>query len=159
MARFIETTVGQLARGWLLAPERYDRPAFASGGIPLPTLAQLSSEIVTPKAIPVAMRTRVLDTGDALAGFARATPSTARPDFRSNKKRLRPGDVIVSRLRPYLRQVAYLDASLFEEDGQAVDVVAAVSPRTSLVLKADIRPGYTGQLTAKVERIERALGG
>jgi uncharacterized protein (TIGR00106 family) len=42
---------------------------------------------------------------------------------------------------------------------QAVDVVAAVSPRVSLVLKADIRPGYTGQLTAKVERIEQALGG
>ncbi|CAN5414440.1 MTH1187 family thiamine-binding protein [soil metagenome] len=42
---------------------------------------------------------------------------------------------------------------------QAVDVVAAVSPRVSLVLKADIRPGYTGQLTAKVERVERALGG
>ncbi len=41
---------------------------------------------------------------------------------------------------------------------QAVDAVAAASPRVSLVLKADIRPGYTGQLTAKVERIERALG-
>jgi uncharacterized protein (TIGR00106 family) len=41
---------------------------------------------------------------------------------------------------------------------QAVDVVATVSPRVSLVLKADIRPGYTGQLTAKVERIEQALG-
>jgi uncharacterized protein (TIGR00106 family) len=41
---------------------------------------------------------------------------------------------------------------------QAVDVVAAVSDRVSLVLKADIRPGYTGQLTAKVERIERELG-
>ena len=41
---------------------------------------------------------------------------------------------------------------------QAVDVVAAVSPRVSLVLKADIRPGYTGQLTAKVERIDAALG-
>ena len=40
---------------------------------------------------------------------------------------------------------------------RAVDVVAAVSPRVSLVLKADIRPGYTGQLTAKVERIEAAL--
>jgi uncharacterized protein (TIGR00106 family) len=40
---------------------------------------------------------------------------------------------------------------------QAVDAVAAVSPRVSLVLKADIRPGYTGQLTAKVERIEEAL--
>jgi uncharacterized protein (TIGR00106 family) len=41
---------------------------------------------------------------------------------------------------------------------QAIDVVAAVSSRVSLVLKADIRPGYTGQLTAKVERIERELG-
>jgi uncharacterized protein YqgV (UPF0045/DUF77 family) len=40
---------------------------------------------------------------------------------------------------------------------QAVEVVAAVSPRVGLVLKADIRPGYTGQLTAKVERIEQAL--
>ena len=41
---------------------------------------------------------------------------------------------------------------------QAIDVVAAVSTRVSLVLKADIRPGYTGQLTAKVERIDAALG-
>ena len=40
---------------------------------------------------------------------------------------------------------------------EAVEVVAAVSPRVSLVLKADIRPGYTGQLSAKVERIEQAL--
>ena len=40
---------------------------------------------------------------------------------------------------------------------QAVDVVAARSPRVGLVLKADIRPGYTGQLTAKVERIEQHL--
>ena len=42
---------------------------------------------------------------------------------------------------------------------QAVDVVAASSPRVGLVLKADIRPGYTGQLTAKVERVEQALAG
>ena len=41
---------------------------------------------------------------------------------------------------------------------QAVDAVAAVSPRVSLVLKADIRPGYTGQLAAKVQRVERELG-
>jgi uncharacterized protein (TIGR00106 family) len=40
---------------------------------------------------------------------------------------------------------------------QAVDAVAAVAPRVGLVLKADIRPGYTGQLTAKVERVEREL--
>lgn len=40
----------------------------------------------------------------------------------------------------------------------AVTAVSDVSPRVSLVLKADIRPGYTGQLTAKVERIEQELG-
>jgi uncharacterized protein YqgV (UPF0045/DUF77 family) len=40
---------------------------------------------------------------------------------------------------------------------QAVDVVAARSPRVGLVLKADIRPGWTGQLRAKVERIDQRL--
>ena len=42
---------------------------------------------------------------------------------------------------------------------RAVDVVAASSPRVGLVLKADIRPGHEGQLTAKVERIEQHLAG
>jgi uncharacterized protein (TIGR00106 family) len=40
---------------------------------------------------------------------------------------------------------------------RAVDVVAEVSPRVGLVLKADIRPGWDGQLTAKVERVEEIL--
>ncbi|WP_430782182.1 MTH1187 family thiamine-binding protein [Actinoplanes sp. G11-F43] len=40
---------------------------------------------------------------------------------------------------------------------QAVDAVARVAPRVSLSLKADIRPGVTGALTAKVEFIERKL--
>ena len=39
----------------------------------------------------------------------------------------------------------------------ATDAVAAFGPRVSLVLKADIRPGHTGELTGKVERVERAL--
>jgi uncharacterized protein (TIGR00106 family) len=41
---------------------------------------------------------------------------------------------------------------------QCVEVLTAQAPRVSLVLKADIRPGRTGQLTAKVERVERLLG-
>ena len=40
---------------------------------------------------------------------------------------------------------------------KATDAVVAVSPRVSLVLKADIRPGYTGQLKAKVDSVERIL--
>jgi uncharacterized protein (TIGR00106 family) len=41
----------------------------------------------------------------------------------------------------------------------AVDAVAARAPRVSVVLKADIRPGVTGALTAKVETVERYLQG
>jgi uncharacterized protein YqgV (UPF0045/DUF77 family) len=40
---------------------------------------------------------------------------------------------------------------------RAVEAVQARSSRVSLVLKADIRPGWSGQLAAKVERVEEAL--
>ncbi len=40
---------------------------------------------------------------------------------------------------------------------RAVEAVSAHSPRTSLVLKADIRPGYVGQLAHKVERVDELL--
>ncbi len=40
---------------------------------------------------------------------------------------------------------------------EAVDAVAANVPRVSLVLKADLRPGVSGALTAKVESVERLL--
>jgi len=39
----------------------------------------------------------------------------------------------------------------------ACEAVGQFGPRVSLVLKADIRPGFEGELTAKVERLERAL--
>ncbi|MFN3339166.1 MAG: MTH1187 family thiamine-binding protein [Dietzia sp.] len=39
----------------------------------------------------------------------------------------------------------------------ATDAVLAVSPRVSLVLKADLRPGRTGELRGKVDRVERRL--
>lgn len=40
---------------------------------------------------------------------------------------------------------------------RATEAVSAQSPRTSLVLKADIRPGHTGQLHEKVRRVEEHL--
>ena len=40
---------------------------------------------------------------------------------------------------------------------RATEAVSSVAPRTSLMLKADIRPGYTGQLSAKVDAVERRL--
>ena len=40
---------------------------------------------------------------------------------------------------------------------QACEVVGRFGPRVSLVLKADIRPGYSGELSGKIERLEAAL--
>ncbi len=40
---------------------------------------------------------------------------------------------------------------------QACEVVGTFGPRVSLVLKADIRPGRSGELTGKLERLEAAL--
>jgi len=40
---------------------------------------------------------------------------------------------------------------------RACEAVGRFGPRVSLVLKADIRPGFEGELTAKVERLEKVL--
>lgn len=39
----------------------------------------------------------------------------------------------------------------------ACDAVVAVSPRVSLVLKADLRPGFTGEMQGKIERLEAKI--
>jgi uncharacterized protein YqgV (UPF0045/DUF77 family) len=41
---------------------------------------------------------------------------------------------------------------------RATEAVGAYGTRVSLVLKADIRPGHTGEIDGKLERLEQALG-
>lgn len=40
---------------------------------------------------------------------------------------------------------------------RATEAVMPFGSRVSLVLKADIRPGYSGELDAKIERLETAI--
>lgn len=40
---------------------------------------------------------------------------------------------------------------------RATEAVGEYGSRVSLVLKADIRPGYSGELDAKIERLETAI--
>lgn len=40
---------------------------------------------------------------------------------------------------------------------QACEAVGEFSPRVSLVLKADLRPGYDGELSGKVDRMNAAI--
>ncbi|HEY1068553.1 MAG TPA: hypothetical protein VGE52_20685 [Pirellulales bacterium] len=58
----------------------------------------------------------VLDTSDAREGIVVGRKSPTR-ELGSLKKSLAPGDVIVSRLRPYLRQVAFIDAEFAQAAG------------------------------------------
>lgn len=46
---------------------------------------------------------------------------------------------------------------VFDVVKRATDAVGQFGSRVSLVIKADIRPGYAGELTAKVDRLESAI--
>lgn len=47
---------------------------------------------------------------------------------------------------------------VFDVVKRATEAVGRFGSRVSLVIKADIRPGYTGELTGKLDRLEKALG-
>ena len=40
---------------------------------------------------------------------------------------------------------------------RATEAVMPFGPRVSLVLKADIRPGYEGEIEGKIQRLEKAI--
>lgn len=48
---------------------------------------------------------------------------------------------------------------VFDVVKRATEAVLSFGTRVSLVMKADIRPGYEGELDGKLERLERAIEG
>lgn len=46
---------------------------------------------------------------------------------------------------------------VFDVVKRATEAVEPFGSRVSLVIKADIRPGHTGEITGKLERLERAI--
>lgn len=46
---------------------------------------------------------------------------------------------------------------VFDVVRRATEAVGEYGSRVSLVLKADIRPGYRGELDAKIDRLEAAI--
>nr|BFF10751.1 hypothetical protein GCM10025699_20540 [Microbacterium flavescens] len=46
---------------------------------------------------------------------------------------------------------------MFDVVRRATEAVQPYGSRVSLVLKADIRPGYSGELDGKIERLEAAI--
>lgn len=107
--RVVVRTLADLGDALTLAPERYRAAALEDGGgKTLGALVVERNERVVPTAIGDAI---VLDTTHArdgvldIASALRARKNGELPE--SAKKRVCAGDVLVSRLRPYLRQIAF----------------------------------------------------
>ena len=114
MAIFTLRTVGQLEAGFVLAPERYDPrrspAAGASTGKRVGDIVSLSRNVLTARSASSTGSFVILDTSDAREGvLSWRKPAIPAREMGSAKKPLQPGDVIISRLRPYLRQVAFCD--------------------------------------------------
>ncbi len=111
--------ISELEKGSILAPERYDqrRTLAAKGQRTVDDFANIINEQISPKSADPTRLYVVIDTGDAQEGILRATRSPGKKDvIGSNKKTIHAGDVIISRLRPYLRQVAYVDKHDMDKD-------------------------------------------
>jgi type I restriction enzyme M protein len=100
-------TLAEMGATLAMAPERHLATRLvARGGVPLASLVELRNERVVGADLARAI---VLDTTHARDGVldVRAASRTTAPPA-SAKKRVRPGDLLVSRLRPYLRQIAFV---------------------------------------------------
>lgn len=109
MSICIIKTISQLEERFILTPERYNpkrRMASTTDGVKLSEIAYLSDEIYTYKKNDDKELLQI-NTGDAMGGYLRIPQKKEK--LNSNKKVLHKGDVIISRLRPYLKQVAFVD--------------------------------------------------
>jgi hypothetical protein len=107
----------------VLAPERYDPrralDANATTTIRLGDVASLVRRVVQPTADLGPCL--VLDTSDACEGIVISRKTRVDGSLiGSAKKVAEPHDVIISRLRPYLRQVAFVDEVVPSTEGALI---------------------------------------
>ncbi len=110
MAICVVRSTEQLDLGLVLTPERYNpkRRINTNDGQSFCKLSEfvtLANDLVTSREPGNFL---VLNTSDARGGCVNI-PHTSVDMLSSSKKRIRKGDVIISRLRPYLKQIAYCD--------------------------------------------------
>lgn len=120
--------VTRLDQGYILAPERYDprRGRLDGSGPRLSDFVNVLRNQVSASKCSSADRFLVLDTGDAHNGIIKPNKTPVDgSSVRSAKKRIQPHQVIISRLRPYLRQVAWVDPGLRDAKSQNVDLLCS----------------------------------
>jgi hypothetical protein len=108
--------VADLGDGLVLAPERFDprRRVEIVARRCLSDAVEIVSENVSARSCKGPGAVLILDTTHAYEGFVVFRHDPVPPaSMGSVKRRVQAGDVIISRLRPYLRQVALVDEALF----------------------------------------------
>lgn len=108
--------IAELGRSLTLAPERFDprRSLNIESETCLADLVDIVVDTVSAASASLKPAVLVLDTTHAYDGVVISRHGTVdRSQIGSAKKMARSGDVIISRLRPYLRQVALLTDELF----------------------------------------------
>jgi len=112
-------TLGALTDDLALVPERYhpakEQKLKISNSVLLGELVTDVRETVstTTKSFPRETSFIIYETSDADKGFLQSKTELRNiAEIGSTKKIFRPGDVLISRLRPYLRQVAFVPTNL-----------------------------------------------
>ena len=126
MATAAVVDINHLDDGWILAPERYDpRRGGKSTGPCLGDFIRVRRDQIGVNTVDSGQFV-VFDTGDVSNGIVAAHKRPcAAADIRSAKKLVHPHQVIISRLRPYLRQVAWVDPGLLAEQGPDVRLLCS----------------------------------
>jgi len=128
MAILFTRKVSDLGADLILSPERYDprRSLPRVSRRSIADVVDVNVENVTASSFGKNDRVLILDTTHAYDGFVILRHDPVNPAKMGSAKRiLQAGDVIISRLRPYLRQVAYVDSALFDRNGARNIVVAS----------------------------------
>ena len=111
---FISVSSSSLGEFGSLSPELWIASQLASNvkeGTPLSDIVKISSETRKPND----QQAIILDTGSANNGLLNIRIHEVGSKKRtSTKKVFYEGDIIISRLRPYLRQVAYIPRGTFK---------------------------------------------
>ena len=122
-----------LGRIFVLAPERYDprRESLKTGSatektVPLGTIASTVRQTINPQTRSAdGCQYVILDTSDVREGIVIGKKKPVPlSEVGSAKKKFQRSDVLISRLRPYLRQVAFVDDEVI---GKEIEVDFACS--------------------------------
>lgn len=130
MAVCVVKKTSELEEGYILTPERYNPSRRLSinkneSYVFLKDLIELSKETLTKRALKKESKEiYLINTADANEGYINGRKNFENT-INSSKKIIKKGDVIISRLRPYLRQVAYVDNNLPKIEGENIVYAAS----------------------------------